>query len=438
MAGGQWTTQNKTRPGVYINFTGEGGTAGTASGRGTMALALSLPWGPSKQLLAIQAGDDISALLGYDLAAPQLLLAKEALKRSNTLLLYRLNAGVKASVTSGGLTATAKHGGSRGNDLTIVIQENIDDENVFDVKTLLSGNEVDRQTVASITELAANDWIVFSGTGALTATAGAPLTGGADGTVTNQDHSDFLAAAELFEFQTIALPSTDATLKSIYTAYIRRLREEEGKKVQAVLENYSAADSEGVISVKNGVVLADGTTLTAAQATAWVAAATASAQMNESLTYKAYDDAIDATPRYTNSQIEAAIVSGELVFVPNNGRAIVEQDINTFRSFSPNKDMKFSKNRVIRVLDGIGNDVKRIFESFYVGKVDNNPDGRGLLRSEIVSYLNTLQQIGAIQNFNSQTDIAVLEGQDADSVYVEVHAQPVDSIEKIYMKVKVK
>ena len=64
-----------------------------------MAMALSLSWGASKQVVAIHAGDDVTAVLGYDITAPQLLLVKEALKRVKTVLLYRLNTGTKAVVT---------------------------------------------------------------------------------------------------------------------------------------------------------------------------------------------------------------------------------------------------------------------------------------------------------------------------------------------------
>lgn len=438
MAGGTWTTQNKVRPGVYINFVGEGKPAGAAGDRGIMTMALPLGWGEAKKVLTISAGDDVKTLLGYDIAAPQLLLVREALKRAQTVLLYRLNAGTKAAATVGALKVTAKHGGVRGNDLSVVVQANIDDNTKFDVKTLLAGQAVDSQTVANIAGLKANDWVVFSGTGDLTATAGAALTGGADGTVTNQDHTDYLGAIEVFDFQTMALASGDATLKSVYTAFVKRLRDTEGKKVQAVLENYPAADFEGIISVKNGVVLTDGTVLDAVKATVWVAAATAGAQVNQSLTYQAYDDAVDVDIRYTNSQIESALRGGEVVFVQNKGRAIIEQDLNTFKSFLPTKGKAFSKNRVIRVLDGIANDIKRIFETFYIGKVSNDHDGRNLLWNEVVTYLRTLQANAAIQNFNSQTDVNVIQGQDADSVYVELHVQPVDSIEKIYMKVTVK
>ncbi|MCP3773656.1 phage tail sheath family protein [Paenibacillus sp. MZ04-78.2] len=439
MAGGTWTTQNKVRPGVYINFEGEGKPAGTAGDRGIMTMALPLGWGEAKKVLTINAGDDVKTMLGYDITAPQLLLVREALKRAKTVLLYRLNAGTKAEAKVGALTVTAKHGGVRGNDLSVVVQANIDDSKKFDVKTLLAGQVLDIQTVVDINELKANDWVEFYGKGdSSPTTAGASLTSGADGTVTNQDHTDYLAAIEVFDFQTMALASGDATLKSVYTAFVKRLRDTEGKKVQAVLENYPAADFEGIISVKNGVVLTDGTVLDAVKATVWVAAATAGAQVNQSLTYQAYDDAVDADIRYTNSQIESALRGGEVVFVQNKGRAIVEQDLNTFKSFLPTKGKAFSKNRVIRALDGIANDIKRIFETFYIGKVNNDHDGRNLLWNEVVTYLRTLQANAAIQNFNSQTDVKVIQGQDVDSVYVELHIQPVDSIEKIYMKVTVK
>jgi len=438
MAGGTWVTQNKVRPGPYINFVSEGKPLGVVGDRGIVAMPLALSWGEQSKIIELQAGDDVSLSLGYDITAPQVLLVREAMKRAKTLLLYRLNNGTKATATASSLIVTAKYGGVRGNDLSIVIQANIDDSSLFDVKTLLEGREMDLQTVDGPSGLKANDWVVFSGEGALAPTAGVPLTGGTDGTATNQDHLDFLAAAELYDFNTIALPSNDMTLKSVYVAFVRRLREDEGKKVQVVLENYPGADYEGVFSVKNGVLLSDGTTLTAAQATAWVAGATAGAQLNQSLTFQAYDDAVDAVPRYTNSQIEKAIIAGEFVFVPNNGRAIVEQDINSFTSFVPKKGKEFSKNRVIRVLDGINNDFKKIFETFYIGKVDNNDDGRNLLRNECNTYMNTLQGINAIQNFDPSTDVIVLPGHDSDSVYSEVNVQPVDAIEKVYMEVKVK
>ncbi|MGX4583366.1 phage tail sheath family protein [Paenibacillus chitinolyticus] len=438
MTGGTWTTQNKVRPGTYINVLSDPQTLGTMGDRGTVTFPLTLSWGPAKQVIELQAGEDIKDKLGYGITDPEMLLVREAFKRARTVLLYRLNAGVKASATKSGMTATALHGGKRGNDLTIVIQNNIDDNARYDVKTLLLGSVEDTQTVETIEQLKPNKWIVFSGNGAPEVTAGLPLTGGDDGTATNLDHTDYLDAAEVLDFNTIALPSSDATLKSIYVSFAKRLRDMEGRKIQLVLPNYSLADNEGVIGVKNGVKLSDGTIIPAPQAVVWVAAATASAAVNESLTHQAYDDAVDVDIRYTNSQIEAAIKNGEFLFTPSGGRAIVEVDINTFRSYTPTKRKHFSKNRVLRVLDAIANDLKSIFDQYYIGQVDNNSDGRNLFLKEVVKYLGNLQDLNAIKNFDAQKDVQVTEGTDTDSIFISSYVQPVDAVEKVYMKVQVR
>ncbi|MEK5490697.1 phage tail sheath family protein [Paenibacillus sp. FSL R7-0297] len=439
MAGGTWTTQNKVRPGVYVNVASNGSVSGKMGERGTAALALTLPWGQAGVILKLTAQDDFQKKLGYDLTGAELLPVREVLKRAGTLLLYRLNQGVKAAVTNNGVQVTALYGGERGNALKIVIEKNIDDNAQFDVRTLLENTEVDKQTVATAAGLTANDHVEFkpNGPGALTLTAGMPLVGGANGTVTNAEHSDFLAELEVQDFQTVGLVSEDNTLKALYSAYVKRLRNTEGKKVQAVLSDYATADHEGIISVANGVVLSDGTVVDKAHAVAWVAGATAAAAVNESLTYQAYDDAVDADVRFSHSETVAALTDGELLFTYNGGRAVVEQDINTFTSFSPDKGKAFSKNRVLRVLDGISGDLKRIFENYFIGKLPNNEDGRALFWSQCVTYMNDLQNLGAIENFNAQSDIVVTPGADSDSVVLDVAVKPVDSVEKVYMKVKV-
>ena len=440
MAGGNWTSPNKGRPGVYINFKSEAKAAGSMGERGIVSLPLPLSWGPAKQVIAVEAGDDTFARLGYPMTAPQLLPVREALKRARTVLLYRLNTGTQATGTDGGnLTVKAKYGGVRGNDIKIVISANVDDPSLFDVQTLVDGSEVDYQeAVRQIEDLRDNDWVTWSGSGELAPSAGIPLSGGADGDVTAQDYLDYLEAIEVQDFHTIGLMSTDASVKGVFAAFAKRLRDEEGKKIQVVMENYPEADHEGVISVKNGVVLADGTTLSAAQAVAWVAGATAGAAPNESLTCTAYDGAVDASPRYTNSQIVAALQNGEFVFTATGGRAVVEQDINTLKTFTPEKGKAFSKNRVLRALDGLANDYLRVFSARYIGKVPNNADGRNLFKSECVNITTQYQNIGAVQNFDPQTDIEVLPGADTDSVVVNQWVQPVDSIEKIYMTVTVR
>ncbi|SDT25972.1 Phage tail sheath protein [Paenibacillaceae bacterium GAS479] len=437
MAGGNYTAMNKVRPGVYINFATEG-AAVAPGGRGTMALALPMSWGEPHTMMVIEAGEDTLDKLGFSQADAELVLVREALKRARRLLLYRLNTGVQAKVTVGVLTATAKYPGVRGNAISMAIAPSVDESGAFEVITYLNGSEREKQIVTTAEQLEDSDWINWSGTGALTASAGAPLVGGTDDAATNQNYSDFLQAAELQEFHTLAYTGTDTVMKGLFAAFARRLRVEEGRKIQVVMENYAAINDEGVISVKNGVRLEDGTVLTPAQASVWVAGATAAAGAGQSLTYSAYEGAVDANPRLTHSATVAALQGGEFLFTARAGSVVVEQDVNSYHQPTPVKGKLFGKNPVLRVLDGLANDFKSTFESLYIGKIGNNENGRALFRKDCVKLMEQYEAIGAIQGFDAAKDLEVSQGGEPDTVIVAASVQPVDAIEKIYMKVQVK
>lgn len=442
MAGGTWTAQNKVRTGVYINFKSRPQPLGSLGERGIVAFPAPLPWGDPAKVIVIEASeymDKSLELIGFRATDARIRHVSAAVSHARTVLLFRLGGtgAAKATASVDTLTATAKWGGTRGNDLQVAVQVNIDDSQKYDVVTYLEGEEVDRQTVAEIEELQPSAFIDWSGSGAPAVTAGVPLTGGTEGTASGADFSAALSAFEAYQFNVLGVPLTDATSKQLAAAYVRRQREEEGKKVQAVLVDYPTADYEGIISLRNGIVTTDGLNVPPEFILWEIAAMEAAADFNQSLTYTAIPNAVDAFPRLTNSETIAALQNGELVITAVNGTAVIEQDINTLTSFTPDRGRPFSKNRVVRVLDSIANDVKRIFETFYVGKVGNDDDGRALLEAEIVNYLLSLQGAGAIQNFDSQSDISVTQGIDADAVVIELSIQPVDSIEKIYMTVEV-
>ena len=116
---------------------------------------------------------------------------------------------------------------------------------------------------------------------------------------------------------------------------------------------------------------------------------------------------------------------------------MVEQDINTLRTYNEDKSYVFSKNRVIRCLDEIANTALLVFNKQYCGAVSNTFDQRTSFKSQLISYIDTLQNMEAIQNFDASTDISVEQGDTIESVVVDVALQPVDSMEKLYMTVYV-
>ncbi len=252
-----------------------------------------------------------------------------------------------------------------------------------------------------------------------------------------EDIEDALETLKTVNFNVLCYPypaSTHAANQATIQTWIEAMRDDEGVKIQTVLADH-VGNSEAVINVVQGILLSDGTELTSAQATAWVAGMTAGANINKSNTGQVYTGAIDVIPRMTKIQMEAAITAGKFLFKVDTAQNVTAvYDINSLTSFTAEKGEVFHKNRVIRTLDGINNDITEIFESDFVGKINNNDSGRSSLRAVLIQYFNELQSMATIQNF-SAADVTVSAGTDSDSVVIDCYIQPVDSVEKIYITV---
>ncbi|MEF9952199.1 MAG: phage tail sheath family protein [Clostridium sp.] len=432
MAGGNFINQDKTLPGAYINVTAKKLTTVEKNENGIATVPLTLSWGKESTVLEITR-DNCKEVLGLDVE--NVVPIREVLRLCNKVLVYRLNTGVAARKLHGTLTFIAACSGLKGNSITVVIQQNIVTSSKWDIITLFEGIQVDKQTIGAIGEFKPNKYITVEGTGSITASAGVVLEGGTDGTVTNADYTRYLAAIELYKFDAIGVATTDEQLKATVANFAKRLNETEGKKIQCVLSNYPQADYEGVSSVNNGVQLPD-RTLTAVECVYFFTGATAGAAENKSNTYQEYPTAIDVVPRYTTTELTEIVKNGEIVFSLNNGRVVIEKDINTLKTIGPTKNKDFKKNRIIRTLDGICNDAKYIWDTKYIGKVDNNDNGRSLYTKSLIEMMENKQKIGAIEGFVVE-DIVVSKGLDKDSVVVEIAVQPVDAMEKLYMRIEV-
>ena len=444
MAGGYWEKQDKVRPGVYIRCETDEPLGLTVGDRGTVAICEPMSWGPVGQIMTVEAGADTTPFCGYAITEPGALFLKEMFKGTNRtnppqkVLLYRPSASgsAQATATLGSLTAKALYPGVRGNDITIIITALTEPESSFQVDTLVSGNLVDSQVAATADALVANDWVEFSGTGALTANSGQALANGADGTVQAANYTPFLTALEAYDFDVVVYDGDDTTIMEAYQSFVERMVTEEGKWCQALVSGMTNPDSQYVINSISGAVLSDGTTLTPEQVTWWLGGAEAGAGYNESLTYAQYPGAVDVSPRLTNSQAVQAIQSGEIGLLVDDGTVKIEQDINSLVTYTEKVGKVFHKNRIIRLCSTIANDLKQQFSDNYIGQVNNNEEGRNMFKAAIVSYLLDLQAEQAIQNFDSE-DITVEPGEDIDAILVTLSIYVVDAVEKIYVQVTV-
>ena len=419
--------QNKVLPGAYINFVSRPRAMSSLGERGVVCVGMELDWG-AEGMMTVEAADfrtDSRSLFGYDYLSEEMKDMRELFLHAKKVLIYRLNGGEKAAATLGSMTVTAKYTGKRGNDICVAIVENVDEEGCFDVETYLDQELVDSQTAAKIEELEDNGYVTFSGEGDLTAAAGTYLTGGTTTAVTGSGYTDFLEAAEAEDFNVLVYNGTDETTKKLFVNFTKRMREEEGVKFVTVLHDHAEADHEGVISVG-----------TAKELVYWAAGATAGAEVNESLTNVVYDGEYEVDAKMKKSEYIKGIQAGQFLFYEEDGQLRVLRDINSFTSFEAAKNSDFSSNRVMRVLDSIANDVANIFSKYYLGKQSNNANGRNLLKAEILAYHEELMKIEAIENFTAD-DITVEKGTEKQDVVVYESVQPVDAMEKLYMKVEV-
>jgi hypothetical protein len=341
----------------------------------------------------------------------------------------------KAIAILGNLTATARYVGTFGNRLSVVITSA--PESHFIVQTLLDGQAVDSQDVTAISGLVSNDYIDWSGTGALAVNTGVSLAGGTNGEAAISNYNDFFDALETQRFDIVIYDGSDAAIKSAFASLVKDLSDNEGVKCQAVVSDYNNADSECVISVyPQSITLVDGTVLEDEQLTWWVGGCSAGAKPNESLTYAAYPDAVKVNPLLTGQQQKDAIKAGHIVIFNEFGDNKVLTDINSFRTLRVEKGQAFQKNRVVRALFGVCNDIYQAFSKYYIGAVDNDEEGRKSLKAEIINILNRYQGMRAIRDVDVE-DVTVLKGAASDAVVIELYIRPVDSVEKIYINITI-
>lgn len=469
LGGGTWLTQNKKLPGTYINFISKVRASVNMADRGYGAMPLELDWGPENEVFTVENADfqkNSMLYFGYDYSHEKLQPLRDLFKNLKTGYFYRINNGaVKASND----LATAKYGGIRGNDLTISIQKNIDDEEKYDVITYLNEYKdsqnslvgtvqigvantaqksnvltiLDKQTISNWENLKDNDYVKFKRSGTLSekVIANKPLEGGSNGSeISGLQYQEFLEKIEPYYFNILGCVSTEKTIQDLIIQFTKRLRDEVGAKFQCVVYNYENADYEGVISIKNSVT-DEGKS--PASLVYWVTGAEASCAVNASCTNKTYDGEYTINTNYKQTELEKAITNGMLIFhrVADNvdgdivGDINILRDINTFTSFSKEKNEDFSSNQVIRVLDQHAIDIARLFNKTYLGKEPNDDEGRMALWGDIVAYEKEMQRIRAITNFKAEDVPIPTMGQSKETVLSEYAIQPVMCMEKLYMNI---
>lgn len=433
LGGGTFTAQNKELPGAYINFISAASADVSLSERGIVTMPLELDWGAAGKVFEVDRDEfreNCMEIFGYDYTHEKMKGMRDLFRNARTLYGYRLNGnGAKAA----NKYAEALYGGTRGNDLKIVIQVNADDETMFDVKTVLGQNVVDEQKVAQAEGLKPNKYVKWKGEAALEASAGIPLEGGTNEETEGAAYQEYLDKIEGYTFHVMGITVEDKVTKSLFVSFVKRMRDEMGVKFQLVLYDDAKADYCGVVSIKN-TTADEG--WGSGSLVYWTAGALAGCEVNRSCQNRIYDGEFTVEAEYTQNELKKAIKAGEFVFHKVGADIRVLKDINTMVTVSDTQGDVFKENQTIRVIDQIGNDIAVLFNTKYLGTVPNNSAGRISLWSDIVTHHRQLEQIQAIEGF-SDTDVTVQQGADKKSVVVSDSITVVNAMDKLYMTVSI-
>ncbi|NJJ72869.1 phage tail sheath family protein [Clostridioides difficile] len=433
LGGGTFVTQNKVLPGAYINFVSATRATSSLSDRGIVAIPLELDWGIDEDVFQVTS-DDFEKYsvkyFGYDYTHEKLKGLRDLFKNIRLGYFYKLNKGVKASCT----IATAKYSGIRGNDLKVTVTTNIDDNAKFDVVTLLDNKKVDTQIAKVIADLQDNDYITWKKDATLEASAGLVFTGGTNGeAVTGAEYQAFLDKIESYSFNALGCLATTTEIKSLFVEFTKRMRDRVGAKFQTVLYKKNDADYEGVVSVENKI---KDTGLLESSLIYWTTGAIAGCDINKSNTNKRYDGEFDVDVNYTQIHLEEALKTGKFIFHKVGDEVHVLEDINTFVSFTDEKNDDFSSNQSVRVLDQIANDIATLFNTKYLGEVPNDKSGRISFWNDVVKHHEQLQNMRAIEDFKAD-DVSVEPGSDKKTVVVSDAVKVISAMSKLYMTVSV-
>lgn len=258
--------------------------------------------------------------------------------------------------------------------------------------------------------------------------------GSGDGTKTA---SDAVAALEPYEFNVLAAYTSTSGDISAYTAAVKTWRDG-GKKCQVVVyggestsEGALAPDHEGVINVVS-TVSDDGAV--GHELVAWVAGAEAGCAINASCTNMIYDGEYAVKCNHSQSELEKCITDGQFVFHLVYGDVRVLEDINSLTTTTADKGEDFKANQTIRVIDQIANDIAKLFNTKYLGKIPNNASGRISLWGDIVAHHRQLETIQAIENFDSSL-VTVEQGATKKSVVVNDVITVVNAMAQMYMTI---
>lgn len=219
-------------------------------------------------------------------------------------------------------------------------------------------------------------------------------------------YADALKHLESVTFDWLAVPKiAKADTESVVT-WIKHMREDEGKKVKAVLPN-TKADHEGIVNFTTSGIMVGDKKYTTADYCARIAGLIAGTPLRIGCSFAPLPEVTAVAPLARDERDEA-VGRGEFIIFDDGEKVKVNRAVNSFVTTTEGKLESFKKIKIVEAMDLIYTDIKRTAEDKYLGKYPNTYDNKCLLITAIQSYFESLEidQIVATGSTNVSIDLA--------------------------------
>ena len=430
MAGGRLPIPVRL-PGTYFTITSEIRPLPLIAPRGTVMAMIPLNWFNVNEAVEINATEfrstEALAIVGktaFDFAINRQITC--LLNGARNAVIFPQNiGGVKAEAIQGDITWVAKKAGELGNDITVsVIKQN----DRYTINTFVRGVPMHTAIVTDIANLdkAIEDNLFveadFDPDTATFTLGEVMLEGGENGTIPSYESKieTYLQAASLENWDCIAFSMEPdepnfLTARAAFRDWLIQYNSDMQRMKQGVVIG-DGMDSELIIAIHQTGTL-NGVELSLSDMVLLRAGHSAAAPANGSETNKIMVGLTDVKPLLNIRAQKDALERGLFTYIKNwDGRYKVLDDINSFVSIIPRKDILWIENRTIRALDTMMEIYARIFNTQFMGYEDNTPTGRTNLRIALDAASRELETSRVIYDHS------------IDKLIVEAGAGPKDVI----------
>lgn len=218
-----------------------------------------------------------------------------------------------------------------------------------------------------------------------------------------ENYTEALNYYEVSKINYLVAPTCETdNQKDALATWVQEQRKNK-KEVKIVLPN-QAADHVGIINYTTESVTIGEKTFNAEKFCSRIAGILAGTPASISCTFAPIEEATDCT-RLSRTQLDTEIDSGHFVVFHDGEKVKVGRGVNSLVTPKDNQNEQYKKIKIIECMDMINDDLIKLIEENYIGKLPNSYDNKCLVISAIMDYFDELSKQSILSSYEVGIDI---------------------------------